>query len=165
MAELKGKSNQPMQHRTDDEALPFSIDDNNYNSDIAMSDNNAFIQQARTEDRRTQVDKMPAVEPCLKRFAEQYPGSAGTALRRGQTRLEELRVRQEKADESCWAPFASRDEWELAAWLMKNVGQKSTDEFLKLPFVSVQIVILRLLTQIGRHAIRKTSRFIITTPS
>ncbi|KAF8868642.1 hypothetical protein BD779DRAFT_1614940 [Infundibulicybe gibba] len=32
-----------------------------------------------------------------------------------------------------WAPFASQEEWGLAVWLMKNVGQTSTDEFLKLP--------------------------------
>ena len=35
-----------------------------------------------------------------------------------------------------WDLFASEQEWALAMWLRKNVGQKSTDEFLKLPIVS-----------------------------
>ena len=34
------------------------------------------------------------------------------------------------------APFADEDEWELVRWLMKNVGQKKADDFLKLPIVS-----------------------------
>ncbi|KAF8885298.1 hypothetical protein BD779DRAFT_1611957 [Infundibulicybe gibba] len=36
-----------------------------------------------------------------------------------------------------WDPFASQEEWELAVWLMKNVGQTSTDEFLKLPVMNL----------------------------
>jgi hypothetical protein len=30
------------------------------------------------------------------------------------------------------APFADDDEWELAKWLMKNVSQTATGEFLKM---------------------------------
>jgi hypothetical protein len=90
MAELKGKSDQPMQHRTDNEALPFGIEDYDHN----MHDT---FTQAETVDCRAQVedvedDKMPAVEPRLKHFAEQYPQPAGTPLHRGQTCFEELRV-------------------------------------------------------------------------
>lgn len=35
-----------------------------------------------------------------------------------------------------FVPFASEDEWGMAGWLMKNVGQNKTEEFLKLPMVS-----------------------------
>ncbi|KAF8219621.1 hypothetical protein L208DRAFT_1338875, partial [Tricholoma matsutake] len=35
--------------------------------------------------------------------------------------------------ENMWAPFASQEEWDLSQWLMKNVGQNSIDEYLKLP--------------------------------
>ena len=35
-----------------------------------------------------------------------------------------------------WAPFEDEDEWELAEWLIRNVGQTQTDSFLKLPIVS-----------------------------
>jgi hypothetical protein len=30
----------------------------------------------------------------------------------------------------------TREEWSLAQWLVKNLGQTQTDEFLKLPIVS-----------------------------
>ena len=48
-------------------------------------------------------------------------------------RAEEQRVKSE----SPWAPFADKDEWELAKWLVKNVNQRATEEFLKMPGVSV----------------------------
>jgi len=34
-----------------------------------------------------------------------------------------------------YAPFDSKQEWELAQWLIKNVGQMQTEAFLKLPIV------------------------------
>jgi hypothetical protein len=37
---------------------------------------------------------------------------------------------------SRWGPFEDEDEWRLAEWLIRNVGQKQTDVFLKLPIVS-----------------------------
>ncbi|KAF8815633.1 hypothetical protein BYT27DRAFT_7004352, partial [Phlegmacium glaucopus] len=55
-----------------------------------------------------------------------------------QTKFEILKDKQEAANEPPWAPFESREEWELATWLMKNVGQKSTDEYLKLPIIRNQ---------------------------
>lgn len=33
-------------------------------------------------------------------------------------------------------PFADEEEWELAKWLIKNVGHNQTEAFLKLPIVS-----------------------------
>jgi len=35
-----------------------------------------------------------------------------------------------------WEPFASREERELATWLLTNTGQKATDDYLKLWNVS-----------------------------
>ena len=35
-----------------------------------------------------------------------------------------------------WVPFRDEDKWELAQFLMKNLGQKKTDELLKLSHVS-----------------------------
>jgi hypothetical protein len=45
-------------------------------------------------------------------------------------------VHKEKEGEDEWAPFADREEWGLAEWLIKSLGQTCTDEFLKLPIVS-----------------------------
>ena len=36
-----------------------------------------------------------------------------------------------------WAPFKDKEEWELAQWLITNVGQNATDKYLKLPIVSL----------------------------
>ncbi|KAI6130582.1 hypothetical protein EV401DRAFT_2054275 [Pisolithus croceorrhizus] len=37
--------------------------------------------------------------------------------------------------ENMWAPFHGEEEWELARFLMKNIGQTKMDEFLKLDIV------------------------------
>jgi hypothetical protein len=42
---------------------------------------------------------------------------------------------QKEEEKSRWDPFASEEEWALTMWLLKNVGQMSTDQFLKLPIV------------------------------
>ncbi|KAI6026017.1 hypothetical protein EDC04DRAFT_2551937, partial [Pisolithus marmoratus] len=36
---------------------------------------------------------------------------------------------------SMWGPFHDKEEWELAHFLMKNIGQTKMDEFLKLDIV------------------------------
>ena len=71
-----------------------------------------------------------------RRYIEPFAGPAGVALRREKTRFERLREIQRSEGKDPWDPFASRSEWGLVEWLMKNVGQKSTDEFLQLPIVS-----------------------------
>ena len=68
-------------------------------------------------------------------FVESYPGDAGQGLRKSKTRFEEWLEIQEAEGLKPWEPFSSKGEWELAKWLIKNVGQKSTDEFLKLQMV------------------------------
>jgi len=70
------------------------------------------------------------------RYAEAFPAPAGESFGERATLFEALKGQQNIEGESRWAPFKDRDEWELAEWLMKNVGQNKTDEFLKLPIVS-----------------------------
>lgn len=88
--------------------------------------------QANVEDpdENDQPNKKP------KRYVEPYPDPAGQALRREKTRFEIMQDTQRCHGVSPWTPFASRDEWELVEWLMKNVGQRSTDDYLQLPIVS-----------------------------
>ncbi|KAI0258459.1 hypothetical protein BC834DRAFT_926511 [Gloeopeniophorella convolvens] len=43
------------------------------------------------------------------------------------------------AGEEPWAPFKSEDEWELARWLTKSVGQEKADEFSKLKIVQDRV--------------------------
>jgi hypothetical protein len=74
--------------------------------------------------------------PTPLRYVEPFPGPAGEPLRREKTRFEMLQEIQKSEEKSPWEPFSSREEWGLAEWLMKNVGQKSTNEYLQLPIVS-----------------------------
>jgi hypothetical protein len=69
------------------------------------------------------------------RFFESYTGEASKGLRKTKTQYEDWFENQRNEEKIPWFPFASEQEWELTKWLIKNVGQKSTDEFLKLPIV------------------------------
>ncbi|KAG2340776.1 hypothetical protein BDR05DRAFT_1032465 [Suillus weaverae] len=61
---------------------------------------------------------------------------AGWALYEGETKFEGYKRDQEEGSEHPWSPFEDTEEWDLAQWLVKNLGQTRTDEFLKLPIVS-----------------------------
>jgi hypothetical protein len=77
----------------------------------------------------------------------------GWALQEGKTEFERYQKYKEDMGEDKWAPFcdkyvpyhiyglcltlAAREEWGLAEWLVKSLGQTRTDEFLKLPIVSL----------------------------
>ncbi|KAG1861276.1 hypothetical protein F4604DRAFT_1882477 [Suillus subluteus] len=54
-------------------------------------------------------------------------------LHEGETKFERYRRHQEEEVEDRWSPFEDAEEWDLAEWLVKNLGQTRTDEFLKLP--------------------------------
>ena len=71
----------------------------------------------------------------IPRFIEPYPGDAGQGIRKCKTRFEKW-FKNQSDPKNPWDPFASKDEWSLTMWLLKNVGQKATDQFLKLPIVS-----------------------------
>ncbi|KAG1868181.1 hypothetical protein C8R48DRAFT_549442, partial [Suillus tomentosus] len=55
----------------------------------------------------------------------------------GQTNFEKHQQYKEDEGEDKWAPFGNEEEWGLAEWLVKSLGQTKTDEFLKLPIVSL----------------------------
>ena len=73
--------------------------------------------------------------PKNERFIESFHGEAGNGLRRSETQFELWLKNQKDEEKIPWFLFASEQEWALAKWLLKNVGQKSTDDFLKLPIV------------------------------
>ncbi|KAG0692555.1 hypothetical protein DFH29DRAFT_860765 [Suillus ampliporus] len=70
------------------------------------------------------------------RYFEQCAG-AGQTLHEGQTGFERFQQYKECMGEDKWAPFYDGEEWGLAEWLVKSLGQTRTDEFLKLPIVSI----------------------------
>jgi hypothetical protein len=91
-----------------------------------------------------------------RRYFEQCPDASWT-LREGQTKFEKYQQDKEDEGEDEWAPFCdktsrvlfivsagwltfvTRKEWELAEWLIRSLRQTHTDEFLKLPIVSLLV--------------------------
>ena len=69
-------------------------------------------------------------------FTEQYLGIATTVLGRKKTVFESLEAAELEKGENKWAPFRDEDEWELARFLMRNLGQTKINEMLKLSLVS-----------------------------
>lgn len=71
-------------------------------------------------------------------YAEEFTSAPVTEiLGIGSTTFERMQQVQDASGGSTHAPFANQGEWELAQWLIKNVNQHATDEFLKLLVVSV----------------------------
>ena len=72
------------------------------------------------------------------RYIEYFPKEylAGATWGQCKPLFESLDEEQKRVGGSRWAPFEDEDEWQLAEWLIRNVGQKETDIFLKLPIVS-----------------------------
>lgn len=92
------------------------------------------------DDTNNQANVEDADERDDNRYVEPFPGLAGEALRPEKTRFEIWQEIQQLEGKTPWEPFASREEWELVEWLMKNTGQKSTDDYLQLPIVSRHFV-------------------------
>lgn len=92
------------------------------------------------QSKRARVEEVEdedcAPRPRYTRFVKPYPRPVATPIRKAKTKFETLLDEQTADGKQPWEPFASKDEWQLATWLMANVGQKSTDEYLKLPIVS-----------------------------
>ncbi|KAG2100245.1 hypothetical protein BD769DRAFT_1631108 [Suillus cothurnatus] len=65
--------------------------------------------------------------------------NAGQTLREGQTGFERFHQYKEGMGKDKWAPFYDEEEWGLAKWLVKSLGQTQTDEFLKLPITQNQM--------------------------
>ena len=112
-------------------------------------------------------DEDSAPRPRYTRFVRPYPRPVATPIRRGKTKFETLLEQQTADGMQPWEPFVSKEEWQLATWLMANVGQTSTDEYLKLPIVSLRsLSIISLLTVLSiRFAREVISHFITTTRS
>lgn len=62
---------------------------------------------------------------------------AGARKERAPTGFEVIRDDQVLQGAEIYGPFENEEEWELAKWLIKNVGQNQAEAFLKLPIVSL----------------------------
>ncbi|KAG0691741.1 Zn-finger domain-containing protein [Suillus ampliporus] len=84
------------------------------------------------KNRWVTVEEVNDVDATSGRYFESQPG-AGWAQHQGETVFERYRKEQREEGEELWAPFENAEEWSLAQWLVKNLGQTQTDEYLKLP--------------------------------
>jgi hypothetical protein len=70
------------------------------------------------------------------RWFETFPMPAGTPKGRGRPNFEKHGNMQKVEGSDPWSPFTSKEEWELARWLMcSGVSQTKIDKFLKLDIV------------------------------
>ncbi|KAF7984973.1 hypothetical protein HWV62_9927 [Athelia sp. TMB] len=64
---------------------------------------------------------------------------AGATLGKLRTQFEAIRDDQVLKGAEILGPFASDEEWQLAKWLIKNVGHNQAEQFLKLPIIQDQV--------------------------
>ena len=120
--------NEEIEAIADNFTLPTSIMEEN--SPPAATNKRVHVEEIEDEDAH------PHQLPTGLRFSEQYPRSIAHPIRLAKTCFEEQCDNDHKNNRQPWHPFASREEWELAMWLIDNVNQKATDEYLKLPLVN-----------------------------
>jgi hypothetical protein len=98
------------------------------------------------------------------RYSEAYPRSAGQPFRKEKTEFEKFRDNDSAAGRQAWEPFSSKKEWELATWIMNNVNQKATEQYLNLPIVSVQYS-THLYRDLNSQNLDDRSRMTVTSHS
>ena len=87
---------------------------------------------AEPPSKRTRVEEANVQEAVnCHRWAQEFDGAAAQ-LGEGTTVFEDIQERQEALHEHPMTPFANKDDWDLAKWLMKNTTRTATDEFLKM---------------------------------
>lgn len=93
----------------------------------------------RPSSRRTTVEDVPDEGDFLNNAHYVHPCpaelQAGATIGQGIPEFERIKERLKK-EGSEFGPFADENEWELAEWLLCNVGQMQAEAFLKLPIVS-----------------------------
>jgi hypothetical protein len=115
-------------------------------NDILL-DNDMRAFETLASDLQSISDSPPADEEDVPvhnedvRYVEECPESwkAGAAWGNDTPLFESIRREQETGNRSRWGPFESEEEWELGEWLNRNVGQKQTDAYLKLPIVCISL--------------------------
>lgn len=86
--------------------------------------------------RIVEIPDVDAPRP-RKTWKQAYPASrnAGKGLKKSPTKFDQIRDEQILTGAQIWGPFRDEEEWELAKWLIKNVGHTQADTLLKLPIV------------------------------
>jgi hypothetical protein len=132
--------------------------DENFDNDIRAADDfvppepdtppvskRVRIEEIDDEDAPGKPRYARFIQPYPRPVAEPVLNRKGEPIRR-MTKFESLLEEQRVEGKQPWEPFASREEWELATWLITNVGQKATDDYLKLRNVSKRSPFISVLT-------------------
>ena len=99
----------------------------NTNTDTIIPDQDA---------QRPRVEEVPDQDDIGIEYVEPFPEEAGTSCGQAQTLFESIHDEQVLRGAEILGPFESEAEWQLAKWLIKNVGHNQAEAFLKLPIVS-----------------------------
>ncbi|RDB24482.1 hypothetical protein Hypma_008517 [Hypsizygus marmoreus] len=91
--------------------------------------------------RRATIEEVEDEDAPGHIFAKSFPSikQAGATFGDAPTTFEAIRDDQILRGSEVLGPFESEDEWELAKWLIKNVGHNQADLFLKLPIIQQRV--------------------------
>ena len=86
----------------------------------------------------TDEDAEIADEESTTYYIEEFPGNlgGGAVWEEDVPFFEKIWLDQQENGTSRWGPFDNQDEWELAQWLVRNVGQKQINALLNMNIVS-----------------------------
>ncbi|KAF7971991.1 hypothetical protein HWV62_19343 [Athelia sp. TMB] len=76
---------------------------------------------------------------CRPEWVNPFPDAGQCLGARAKTNFEMIRDTQILKGDEVLGPFESDDEWQLAKWLIKNVGHNQAEEFLRLPIVQDRV--------------------------
>ena len=99
-------------------------------------------------------------------YIEEYPGNlgGGAVWEEDIPFFERIWLDQQANGTSRWGPFDNQDEWELAQWLVRNVGQKQINALLNMKIVRFRLFLTFGcdLPRIYDRRVNELSRPIIT---
>lgn len=92
-------------------------------------------QDAITPSRLARVDEVPDETAEYPRgcYLRSFPGEKSAGLTYGEAKLPFQAIHDEQVLQGAdiFGPFESEEEWDLAKWLIKNVGHTQAEKFLK----------------------------------
>jgi hypothetical protein len=102
-----------------------------------LEDSNIDTMISDQDARRPRVEEVQDEDDCGVEYVETFPEEAYAGASHGHARtlFESIRDEQVLCGAEILGPFESDAKWQLAKWLIKNVGHNQAEEFLKLPIV------------------------------
>ncbi|OBZ76392.1 hypothetical protein A0H81_03784 [Grifola frondosa] len=132
--------------KTSETSDPIPVDDQPSPStsfmelDIPIEEPDILDQDAALP-RRVRVEEVRDEEYPEARYSQCPPidHQGGAAYGKAATQFEEIHDNQVLNRCDIYGPFQDEDEWQLAKWLIKNVGHGQAEEFLKLPIIQKRV--------------------------